>query len=119
MKNYPAEIEAALVKLAEDNKELMAEKLLLSLIEARELLAITQERNTQGKALFGNEEMRAAALVIRLSESDEHFQTLTRITTIEIERANINAEIERLRGEFKLHLLNRREQIATKEAAAS
>ena len=108
---HPERIEAAAQAIALRTREITALREQLSIIEAHHTLDVQSQTNEHGKALYSNEDARQAALTLKLTD-DEHYRQLTlKLRDAEGERSRLSAEQERLRGEFKLYMLDRQEEV--------
>ncbi len=80
-------------------------------IEAILTLEITNAKAPEGKPLYTNEATRAATLTLRLQESSEATEIKRMLARADECRNELVARIERLRGEFKIALLERQAEI--------
>ncbi|MDQ4121646.1 MAG: hypothetical protein M3209_09390 [Acidobacteriota bacterium] len=110
--DYPQQIEKLNVDAARCNQYIEEVRAQISAIESELQLEITRARNPDGKPVFTNDTARAAAFTKSCDESDELQTLIAERCTHEFRRAEILAKLERLRLEFKLHLLDRQEQIS-------
>ena len=110
--NYPAEIEQTATRIAELVKEIGDIRTDLRDIETEQVVEVLTAKDESGKALFTNDKQRDTALATRLMEHPRHCKLKADLSEGELEKAIAGAKLERLRGEFKLHLLDRQEQIA-------
>lgn len=115
--NYPAEIEAAALELAQINQRIRdyqrAQIALDDSISFEVLFAVSPETN---KPLFTNDAQRAIAIRDRQRNS-EPYQTLQKnLDAAEMSRALATAKIERLRGEFATWKLLKRAEITERES---
>jgi len=81
-------------------------------IEIEQTIEVLTVKDESGKALFTNDKQRDTALATRLMEHPRHCKLKADLSERELERGIAAAKLERLKGEFKLHLLDRQEEIA-------
>ena len=118
MNNYPEQIEQVNVTLANLNLEIAALRDVISNREAVLSLDVLTAKDEKDKPLYSNETARSAAFTLSRRD-DIELQTLTaELRTHEHRRAELLANLERLRGEFKLRLLDRQEEISRAREAA-
>jgi hypothetical protein len=103
------QIERTANDLAELNYQLQLDREELTAIEAEISLQILDARNDAGKPLYANETARANALTLQLRQHTDYQFRLTTIRATEQERARLQAGLERLRGLFKVELIERQE----------
>jgi ribosomal 50S subunit-associated protein YjgA (DUF615 family) len=114
--NYPELIEQTSLGLAEKARTVAELRERLAEIEAIETLAIANAKTSEGKPQFSNEATRSAELVLRLGRNDDVVAIKRTLAQLEGERAKSSARVERMRGEFKIALLERQAEIATMNA---
>lgn len=114
MNNYPKQIEETSLRLAEKTQAISELRECLAEIEAIETLEIINTKTPEGKPQFSNESTRNAELVIRLRKNQDAAELRKILTGYEQQRAQILARLERLRGDFKVTLLERQSEIAAK-----
>jgi hypothetical protein len=116
--NYPEEIESAakdvagltaLRDVAREDLEEITDKI------TGEVLAATDP--ITGKPSFTNDRARDLAIRERCRASEEWRERSRRTEEAELKRAEAAARLERLRGEFSLQKLERRERVAAIDAA--
>jgi hypothetical protein len=115
----PELIEAALVELTDLGFELTR---LAAGMEEREdlhLCAILNARDEHGKPTYSNEDRRLIEFRQRLRDDELYQRLLAEQTAKRNARARLEAKVERLRGHFKLHLLDRRESVVRREEAVT
>ncbi|MEW6212285.1 MAG: hypothetical protein AB1631_28410 [Acidobacteriota bacterium] len=112
MRNYPEEIETALLKLADFNDQIADLRDELGKIEVREKMEILFARNEDGKLRYTNDAQRELALELALGAIVEYVDWKDKLRQVERQREELKAHIERLRGEFKLALLDRQDEIS-------
>ncbi|MEJ7619121.1 MAG: hypothetical protein WKF30_19590 [Pyrinomonadaceae bacterium] len=105
-------LETISLAIAASTRAIVALREQLSIIEANHVLDVQGAMNEQNKAQYPNEEVRKAALTLRLADDETHRQLTLRMRDTESDRARHIAEHDRLRQEFKIYLLDRQEQIA-------
>jgi hypothetical protein len=105
------QIELAANDLAELNYQLQLDRDALTSIEAEISLQILDAKTDAGKPLYSNETARANALTLQLRQHTDYQFRLTNIRATEQERARLQAALERLRGLFKVELIERQEAI--------
>jgi hypothetical protein len=105
------QIELAANDLAELNYQLQLDRDALTAIEAEISLQILDAKTDVGKPLYSNETARANALTLQLRQHTDYQFRLTNIRATEQERARLQAALERLRGLFKVELIERQEAI--------
>lgn len=105
--NYPEQIEQTALRLTETTQKISELRERMAEIEAIETLAIVNAKTQEGKPLFSNESTRNAELVIRLRQNNDAAELKQMLTGHEQQRAQMQARLERLRGDFKLMLLER------------
>lgn len=114
--NYPEQIEATALQLSAKTREVQDLREQIDLRESAATLEVLNARDEQGRALYSNETARNAAIKLALA-SNNNFQDLDRkLVAAETERAQLLARLERLRGEFRLHLLDRRQELAAMDS---
>lgn len=106
---YPARIEAVSLTIAAKSREMADLRNEMALKESVATLEILNARDEHSKPLYSNETARSAALKIALSANTEYQELERRLAAIEMERSQAYAALERLRGEFKLYLLDRQQ----------
>lgn len=109
--SYPAQIEQVSLDLAEAQREAVTLRERLAEIESILTLEIANAKSPEGKPLFSNEATRAAELILRLRDDADAKQIKELLARADERRARLSARQERLRGEFKLQLLDRQAEI--------
>lgn len=103
--------------IIEDSRRVKDE---MSLIESLETINIVTATNVEtGKLIFTNDKLREAALVQALDDHEQYNTLKDSLVRVERLKVETEAEIERLRGLFKLHLLDRQEAISGSTALDS
>ncbi len=110
--NYPEQIEEVALQLSQRTREVQDLREQVTLRESAATLEVLNARDEQGRALYSNETARNAAIKLALSSNNNYQELERRLTAAETERSQLLARIERLRGEFRLHLLDRQQEIA-------
>ncbi len=114
--NYPTEIEQTVLELAECNRQSAELRERLAATESLIIQAIAAAKTPEGKPQFSNESVRAAELILRMRNDGEAVSLKEQIERGEMQRQQHLARLERLRGEFKIHLLERQAEIAADSA---
>lgn len=114
--DYPELIESNLINLSKKNREIQELRKQLSIEECKITLQILDAKDEQGKALFPNETARSAAIKLELAKNSEYEGLEKNLLDKEQERAEMLAKSERLNGEFKLYMLDKRLEIASLSA---
>lgn len=116
--NYPEQIEKASLDLAETQREAARLRERLAETESLLTLEINNAKTPEGKALYSNEATRNAALTLRLRDEPEAMEIKRMLERADERRTRQLAQLERLRGEFKLHLVERQAEIVAHGAPA-
>lgn len=117
-RNYPQEIEEQAIALEQitrrrdEAREKMEE---VTDLITRDVLNMVDAET--GKLRFTNDKARDLAIRERQRASGEYQKWATIAANAEISRAEAAARLERLRGEFSLSKIERRERIAAIDAA--
>ncbi len=110
--NYPEQIEANALQLSTKTREVQDLREQVDLRESAATLEVLNARDEQGRALYSNETARSAAIKLALASNNNYQELDRKLIAAETERAQLLARLERLRGEFRLHLLDRQQEIA-------
>ena len=110
--NYPSEIEKTVLTLAECSRQSAELRERLAATEAIVTQDIAAAKTPEGKPQFSNESVRAAELTLRMRNDPEAVSLKEQIERGEMQRQQHLARLERLRGEFKIALLERQSEIA-------
>ncbi len=110
--NYPEQIEATVLQLSQRTREAQDLREQVDLRESAATLEVLNARDEQGRSLYSNETARNAAIKLALSSNNNYQDLERKLTAAETERSQLLARLERLRGEFRLHLLDRQQEIA-------
>lgn len=111
--NFPERIEQLALQLAAKTREVQDLREQLGLKESAATLEVLNARDEEGRPLYSNETARGAALKLALAANPRYTESERRLAAAEIERAELLANLERARNEFRLHLLDRQQEIAT------
>lgn len=114
--NYPSDIEKTVLELAECNRQAAELRERLAATEAIIIQDIAAAKTAEGKPQFSNESVRAAELTLRMRDDAEACDLKQQIERGETQKQQHLARLERLRGEFKIHLLERQAEIAADSA---
>ena len=117
--SYPEQIERLNLDLAATTRDLAEAREQIDVIEHLITLEVLNARAADGKPAYSNETARAAAIKSRLLEHEQHRQLRRHLLDLEQAKAEALARLERARGEFKLHLLDRQTAIASQMTMAS
>lgn len=79
----------------------------LAAIEAILTLEIINAKTPEGKPLYSNEAARNAELILRLRDNEDATEIKRMLEHADERRAGLLAHVERLRGEFKLYMVER------------
>lgn len=113
MKDLLEQIESYLIQLEAVNQEIRDLRGNLALIEAEETFKIATEKDVEtNKPLYPNDKLRDAALTQALALHAGYNSHADQLKEKEKSKVYLSAQIERLRGEFKLGLLDRQFQLA-------
>jgi len=110
--NYPSDIEKTVLELAECNRQSAELRERLAATESLIIQDIAVAKTPEGRPQFSNESVRAAELTLRMRDDAEATDIKAQIERGEMQRQQHLARLERLRGEFKIHLLERQAEIA-------
>lgn len=117
--NYPEQIEKAALDLGEVQREAAHQRERLAEIEAILTVEIAGAKSPEGKPLYSNETARCAELVLRLRDNEDVTQIKELLERADEKKMRLQAHLERLRGEFKLYLVERQaETLAAVSASA-
>ncbi|HXG66560.1 MAG TPA: hypothetical protein VNO70_15780 [Blastocatellia bacterium] len=105
VRDYPKEIEALSLELAEATSDLAAVREQMEVEEMETLSTILHARDEAGKPLYGNDKARDIARHRALRDSDTYRQYQLMERGLEARKAAIAAKLERLRKEFSIALL--------------
>ena len=108
---YPSEIEQTVMALAECVRQAAELRERLAVTEAIIIQDIAAAKTLEGKPQFSNEALRAAELTLRMRNDEEAANLKEQIERGETQRQQHLARLERLRGEFKIALVERQAEI--------
>jgi hypothetical protein len=111
MKDYPQQIEQKLKEIADGNVAIGRLRVRIDKIEADTHVDIALSKGEDGKPLYSNDTLRKAAFTRQILENPEAAGLTEELEKLEKERLYALAEIERLRLEYKLFLLDREAEI--------
>ncbi len=114
--NYPERIESLALSLAAKSREVQDLREQIGLRESSATLEILNAKDEEGRALYSNETARSAAIKLALASNTRYQELDRKLIIAEQERAQLAANVERARNEFKLHLLDRQQEIAALRA---
>ncbi len=97
--------------LAECNRQSAELRERLAATEAIIIQDIVAAKTPDGKPQFSNESVRAAELTLRMRDDAEAADLKAQIERGEMQKQQHLARLERLRGEFKLALIERQAEI--------
>jgi hypothetical protein len=109
--NYPQLIAEQAQKLAAITREVADLRNLTARIEHECLLTVITATNEAGKPLHSNETARQAAHQALLYANRDWLDNRERTLCLEQQKAEANAQLERLRGELKLAIVERQARI--------
>ncbi len=110
--NYPSEIEKTVLELSECNRQSAELRERLAVTESLIIQDIAAAKTPEGKPQFSNESVRAAELNLRMKDDGDTADLKAQIERGEMQKQQHLARLERLRGEFKIYLLDRQAEIA-------
>ncbi|HXG64619.1 MAG TPA: hypothetical protein VNO70_05900, partial [Blastocatellia bacterium] len=102
VRDYPKEIEALSLELAEATSDLAAVREQMEVEQTETLATVLYARGEDGKQLYRNDRARDVAVFRALRESDTYRQYRLMERGCEARKAAIAAKLERLRKEFQL-----------------
>jgi hypothetical protein len=103
--NFPKEIEDCYLELAATDEQIRRRRLEVRSLELDITLDATTAKDANGKLLLSNEMQRKAAIEKMLAEKTEYADYAESISNLEQDRIKLQARLERLRLELKLHIL--------------
>jgi hypothetical protein len=116
--DYPKEIERAALDLAATCEELSETRDRIKTAEIETLANVLNARGEDGKALYGNDRARDIALHFALRADSSYSQDRATERILEHKRAAIEAEVERLRREYWVALIDyERAKLGRRDAA--
>lgn len=105
--NYPEEIEATFLELAATDEQIRRRRLEVRSLELDITLEATTAKGADGKLILSNEMQRKAAIEKMLAEKAEYAEYAETLSNLEQDRIKLQARLERLRTELKLHFQDR------------
>lgn len=111
--NYPELIENTALELGEVQREAAEQRERLAEIESILTLEIAGAKSPEGKPLYSNDSVRSAELILSLRGNEDAAQIKGLLERTDERKTRLQAHLERLRGEFKLYLVERQAEIAT------
>ena len=114
MRNHPEKIEKALQNITDLNIKIEQQREQIGLVEAEVTIEINAARDEASKPLYSNDTTRRAAYSLKLAENPKYAELNELLQLFDQQRQYKHAELERLRLEFKLLLLDREEEINRK-----
>jgi hypothetical protein len=112
---YPERIEAVSLTIAAKNREMADLRNQIDLKQSAATLEILNAKDEGGKPLYSNETARSAAIKLALAANPRYQELERKLSAAELDRAQAFAALERLRGEFKLYLLDRQQEVGIKD----
>jgi hypothetical protein len=117
-RNYPAEIEEQSIALAKITRRRDEAAEARQQVEDAITFEVIREIDpVTGKPSYTNDTMRGIAIRERCNASGSYQQWNDILREAELNRAEAAARLERLRGEFSMSKIERRERVAAIEAA--
>ncbi len=110
--NYPAQIEKASLDFAHMQREASTLRERLAEIESILTLEVANAKSKDGKPLYSNEAIRNAELAVRLGANVDATEIKRMLERADEGRSRQLGRLERLRGGFKIHWLDRQAEIA-------
>ncbi|HET9533357.1 MAG TPA: hypothetical protein VFQ92_23600 [Blastocatellia bacterium] len=117
MQNYPELIEQTLIEIETWRQEIQDLRRVTAEIKETKRITILNAKNEAGKALYSNDQARDAQLVAELAKDEMYQGAVSQLDKKEYQKAVSEARLERLRGEFKLYLLDRQQEVMTLPSA--
>jgi hypothetical protein len=114
--DYPERIEAVSLTIAAKNREMADLRNQLDLKQSAATLEILNAKDENARPLYSNETARTAAIKLALAANPRYQELERRLAGVELERATAFAGLERLRGEFKLYLLDRQQELSGRDS---
>ena len=114
MRDHPEKIETLQKEITDINFTISKERERLNIIESDITIDVNTAKGTDGKSLFSNDSLRKAAVTKQCSDDTDFTSIKNTIEELERNRWYKLSEVERLRLEFKLFLLDRQEEINSK-----
>lgn len=105
--NYPEQIEKTALEVGEVQREAAEQRERLAEIESILTLEIAGAKSPEGKPLYSNDSVRNAELILRLRGTEDAAHIKQLLVRADEKKTRLLAHLERLRGELKLHLVER------------
>jgi hypothetical protein len=107
MNNYPERIEAALLEIFDVKRKLGDRRASMRSLEINVTVHHSTAKDpTTGKLLLTNETQRTSAIAKHLEEDEDYRAQLSEVRDLELQLAQAEASLERLRMEFRVHMLD-------------
>lgn len=118
VQDYPREIERAALDLTATIEELAETRERIKSAEIETLASVLSARGEDQKPLYGNDKAREIAVFFVLRSDSAYNQDRSTERILEHKRATIEAEIDRLRREFRLAAIDyERAELGRRDAA--
>jgi hypothetical protein len=111
MMNYPEEIEGIRLEIAAANEQIKRRRTNIRTLEIDIAAEATTAKGPDGKLLLTNETQRKATIEKMVTESEEYSGFAEELGNLEQDKIKLEARLDRYLMEFKLHLLDREEQV--------
>ena len=116
--DYPREIERAALDLAATCEELSETRDRIKEAEIETLSTVMAAKGENDKPLYSNDRARDIAVYFALRADSSYCQDKATERILEHKKATIEAELDRLRREYRIALIDyEREQLGRREAA--
>jgi hypothetical protein len=116
MKSLPEQIMQAELDLLDQTERLKSDRGRLRGIEIDKTIEVADAKHDNGKPIFTNEQSRTAAVERLCSEDDTWRELLAEIKQLEHDSKVTESFIEKLKREFREHLLDREEHVRRMDA---
>lgn len=103
----PSKIESTLFEIALLREKIEAKKIQLEEIDDRITLEVHDATGPDGKKAFSNEKLRDIEIRRLQREDKEYWRLSGELGDASYEKDRLTARLERLRGDFKLELIDR------------
>ncbi len=113
--NHPERIEETALALAAKSREVQDLRAQVGLKDSAATIEILNAKDEEGRPLYTNETSRGAAIKLALAANRSYQELERRLAVAEQEREQLRANVERLRNEFRLYLLDRQAEIAERQ----
>jgi hypothetical protein len=116
--DYPKEIERAGLDLAATIEELSETRERIRITEIETLANVMAAKGGNDKPLYSNDRARDIAVHFALRADSSYNQDLATVRILEHKKATIEWEVERLRREYRIALIDyEREQLGRRDVA--